>query len=275
MLRDCPNGNYRFLPGISAFSSGTVAMPGHEIVHVTLATPIPWREGFTRIERHLRDQQRSKTALCGIELRSPAAFTFEGFARFNEGYRALLDDWGILVGEDNPIPRTNVAPVVAAPAEPSLYAFAYTTPGATPAPTFIVAGAGEMRDRAQGPDGIVRHGETSPDAMREKARFVMGVMQERLRALAGDWSRVTTIDVCAAQPIYWIRSPSPSSSTGTNGKKPTWSSGTTAASSTAPRPSTPPATSASCSGRRWPGIQRSSRERGARTVGGGSPEARS
>jgi len=202
MLRDCPNGNYRFLPGISAFSSGTVAMPGHEIVHVTLAAPVPWRDGFTRIERHLRDQQRPRTALCGIELRSPAAFTFEGFAKFNEGYRALLADWSILVGEDNPIPRTNVAPVVAAPAEPSLYAFAYTTPGATPSPTFIVAGAGEMRDRAQGPEGIVRHGETSPDAMREKARFVMGVMQDRLRALGGDWSRVTTIDVYAAQPIY-------------------------------------------------------------------------
>jgi len=202
MLRDCPKGNYRFLPGISAFSSGTVAMPGHEIVHVTLTAPIPWRKGFARIEHHLRDQQRPKTALCGIELRSPAAFTFEGFAKFNEGYRALLADWSILVGDDNPIPRTNVAPVVAAPAEPSLYAFAYTTPGATPAPTFIVAGAGEMRDRAQGPNGIVRHGETSPEAMREKARFVMGVMQERLRALGGDWDRVTTIDVYAAQPIH-------------------------------------------------------------------------
>ena len=106
------------------------------------------------------------------------------------------------MGDDNPIPRTNVAPVVAAPAEPSLYAFSYTVPGTTPAPTFIVAGAGELRERAQGPEGIVRHGETSPDAMREKARFVMGVMQERLRALGGDWSRVTAIDVYTAQPIH-------------------------------------------------------------------------
>ncbi len=202
MLRDCPNGNYRFLPGVGAFSSGTVAMPGHEIVHVTLAAPVPWRDGFARIERHLNQQQRPRTALCGIELRSPAPFTFEGFARFNEGYRALLADWGILVGDDNPIPRTNVAPVVAAPAEPSLYAFAYTTPGATASPTFIVAGAAEIRDHAKGPEGIVRHGDTSPDAMREKARFVMGVMQDRLRALGGDWSRVTTIDTYAARPIY-------------------------------------------------------------------------
>jgi hypothetical protein len=202
MLRDHPDGNYRFLPGIPAFSSGTVAMPDHEIVHVKLAAPVPWREGFTRIERHLKDHGRARTALCGIELRSPAAFSFEGFAQFNDGYRALLADWKILVGEDNPIPRTHVAPAVAAPPEPSLYAFSYTVPGSTPSPTFIVAGAGEMRDRAQGPAGIVRHGETSPDAMREKARFVMGIMQERLRALGGDWSRVTAIDVYAQQPIY-------------------------------------------------------------------------
>jgi hypothetical protein len=153
-------------------------------------------------ERHLREQNRPRPALCGIELRSPAPFTFEGFARFNDGYRALLDEWGILVDGDNPIPRTNVAPVAAAPAEPSLYAFDYTVPGTTPAPTFVVAGAGEMGDRARGADGIVRRGETSPDAMREKARFVMGIRQERMRALGAEWARVTTIDVYTAQPIH-------------------------------------------------------------------------
>ncbi len=202
MLRDHPTGDYRYMPGISAFSCGTVARPGHEIVHVTLAAPPPWRAGFTRIERHLAEVKRPRTALCGIELRSPAPFTFDGFAGFNEGYRKLLAEWGILVGDDNPIPRTNVAPVAAAPAEPSLYAFSYTQPGATPEPTFIVAGAGELRDRAQGPEGIVRHGDTSPDGMREKARFVMATMQDRLRTLGGAWSRVTAIDIYTAQPIH-------------------------------------------------------------------------
>jgi hypothetical protein len=201
MLRECPNGGYRFLPGITAFSSGVIAADGWEIVHATLGAPLPWREGFARIERHLRQHGRPRTALCGIELRSPAPFTFEGFAAFNEGYRALLADWEILVGDDNPIPRTNVAPLVAAPTEPALYGFAYTVAGATPTPTFVVAGAGEMRDRTQGAQGIVRRGDTSPDAMREKARFVMGVMQDRLRALGGDWSRVTTIDVYTAPPM--------------------------------------------------------------------------
>jgi hypothetical protein len=134
MRPDHPSGDYSYLPGISAFSCGTVARAGHEIVHVTLAQPVPWRAGFQRIDGHLREQGRARTALCGIELRSPAAFTFAGFDQFNAGYRGLLADWGILVGDDNPIPRTNVAPVVGAPTEPSLYAFAYTVPGRTPAP---------------------------------------------------------------------------------------------------------------------------------------------
>jgi enamine deaminase RidA (YjgF/YER057c/UK114 family) len=173
-------------------------------VHVTLAAPVPWRAGFARIERHLAEVGRPRPALCGIELRSPAPFTFDGFGKFNEGYRALLAEWGVLVGDDNPIPRTNVAPVIGAPPEPSLYAFSYTQPGSTPAPTFIVAGAGELRDRAQGPEGIVRHGDTSPNGMRDKARFVMATMQERLRTLGGDWTRVTAIDIYTAEPIHTL-----------------------------------------------------------------------
>jgi hypothetical protein len=189
------------VPGIPAFSSGVVAADGFEIVHATLREPLPWRAGFERIERHLRAEGRPRTALCGIELRSPAPFTFDGFDTFNQGYRALLGEWGILVGDDNPIPRTNVAPMMGAPAEPSLYGFAYTVPGATPEPTFVVAGAGEMRDRARGAQGIVRLGDTSPQAMCEKARFVMGIMRDRLSALGGAWSRVTAIEVYTALPI--------------------------------------------------------------------------
>lgn len=204
MLRDVPTGGYRFLPGITAFASGVVAMPGWEIVHATLTAPVPWREGFVRIERHLQHAGRPRQALCGIMLRSPAPFTFDGFDGFNQGYRGLLEQWKILVDGDNPIPRTNVAPVVGAPIEPVLYAFDYTVAGTTPTPTFVVAGAGEVRDRTRGRQGIVRVDETSPDAMREKARFVLTVMQDRLQALGGTWERVTTIDVYTAHPIHGI-----------------------------------------------------------------------
>jgi len=202
MLRDVPAGGYRFMPGISAFSCGVVATAGWEIVHVTLAAPVLWREGFARIDRHLSEAGRPRAALCGIELRSPAPFSFGGFDDFNQGYRSLLAEWKILVGDENPIPRTNVAPVAGAPLVPSLFAFSYTVAGTTAAPTFVVAGAGELRERAQGPEGIVRAGEATPDAMREKARFVMTTMQERLRTLGGSWDRVTAIDIYTAHPIH-------------------------------------------------------------------------
>ncbi len=199
--RDVLAGSYRFLPGIAPFSSGAAALPGHQVVHATLRAPIPWREGFDLIDRHLRAEGRPRAALCAIELRSPAPFTFAGFDAFNTGYQALLAEWKLLVGGENPIARTNVAPVVGAPTEPSLYGFGYTVPGAPPRPTFIVAGAGEMRERGVGVEGIVRHGETSADAMREKAAHVMRTMEARLRGLGVGWADVTAIDIYTAQPV--------------------------------------------------------------------------
>jgi hypothetical protein len=200
-VRDVSAGHYRFLPGIAPFSSGVVAAAGHQVVHATLRTPIPWRDGFGLVDRHLRAEGRPRAALCAIELRSPAPFSFDGFDTFNAGYQALLAEWKLHVDGENPIARTNVAPVTDAPREPSLYAFGYTAPGATPRPTFIVAGAGEVRERGVGTAGIVRHGETSPAAMREKAAHVMGIMQARLQGLGGTWSEVTAIDIYTPQPI--------------------------------------------------------------------------
>ena len=58
-----------------------------------------------------------------------------------------------------------------------------------------------MRERGVGTEGIVRHGETSAAAMREKAAHVMGTMQARLQGLGGAWSDVSAIDIYTAQPI--------------------------------------------------------------------------
>jgi hypothetical protein len=195
------DGSYRFLPGIEPYSSGVVAAPGFQVVHATLRTPVPWRDGFERIDAHLHEHGRPRTALGAIELRIPAPLTFEGFASFNRGYREVLAEWGLLVGDQNPIARTNVAPVAGAPREPSLFGFAYTVPGAAAAPTFVVAGSGEMRDRSLDAAGLVRSGETTPDAMKEKAAYVVGVMQARLRGLGADWPDVTTVHVYTAHPI--------------------------------------------------------------------------
>jgi hypothetical protein len=137
-----------------------------------------------------------------VELRLPAPLSFEGFARFNDGYRTLLADWTLLVDGANPVARTNVAPLVRPPAEPSLHGFAYTVPGATSRPTFVVAGAGDLRDGPMDPSGVVRRGEHTPEALREKAAFVMTVMQTRLHGLGADWADVTAIDVYTAHPVH-------------------------------------------------------------------------
>ena len=198
---DCAKGRYRFLPGIAPFSSGAVAMPGWQVVHATLRRPVAWREGFELIAAHLATQQRPRAALCAIELRIPAPLTFDGFDDFNAGYQALLKDWELLVDGQNPIARTNVAPVVGPPGAAALYGFAYTMPGDAGLPTFVVAGSGETRARDRGVAGLVRGGETSAEAMREKAAFVVGVMRDRLHGLGADWAHVTAINVYTAHPI--------------------------------------------------------------------------
>jgi hypothetical protein len=201
MLKPCAQGDYRYLPGIAPYSSGVVADPGWQVVHATLRAPRPYREGFGLIERQLRAEGRPRAALCAIELRIPAPLSFEGFAAFNEGYRALLTEWGLLIDGENPIARTNVAPVVGAPPEPSLYGFAYTVPGDAGRPTFVVAGSGELRDRALAEAGIVRAGAASPEAMREKAAWVMEVMAQRLAGLGAGWGDVTAVSIYTPRPV--------------------------------------------------------------------------
>lgn len=196
-LIDNPHGNYRFLSGIAPFSFGVVAMAGYEIIHVTLHQPISYHQGFKLVEQHLSEAGRSRQSLCAIELRSPKPFTSAGFKTFNEGYQEILAAWDLLVEGVNPIARTNIAPEVKPPHEPSLYAFSYTIPtDQTQKPTFVVSGAADNRGRE-----IVRPGETSVDALREKAAHVMSTMQARLTGLQVDWSGVTVIDIYTVFPL--------------------------------------------------------------------------
>lgn len=202
---DNPAGNYRFLSGGFPYSSGVMAAPGYEIVHVTLDMPIPYQQGFELIDQHLSALGRSRSALCAIELRSPAPFSFEGFMEFNKSYVAILTAWGLLVDEHNPVARTNVAPIVEPPARPALYAFSYTVPHSmSERPSFVVSGAGDLD--ADGAT-IIRAGETSPAAMQEKAAFVMNIMQERLTALQVGWNHVTAVDIYTIQGLQSFLAP--------------------------------------------------------------------
>ncbi len=195
-----PLGGYRFLPGIEPYSCGVVAEPGYEIVHVTLASPRPWHAGLLAVREYLEEFGHERHALCGVELRCPMPHSFGGFGDFNQQYRALLEEWQVLVDGVNPVARTNVSPVVNPPRETMLYGFSYTVTSELTWSTFVIAGGGELREGGLQRESIVRVGETSADAMREKATRVVQIMCERLESL-GDNDSLTTIDVYTQHPL--------------------------------------------------------------------------
>lgn len=201
-LIDHPEGGYRFLPGIAPYSCGAVSAPGFEIAHVVLREPMPYARGFEVIEEFLASERRPRASLCGVELRSPEPFTFEGFAEFNARYARILEGWGLFVDGVNPVARTNVAPAAVRLAEPALYGFSYARPcDPSFSPTFVVAGAGELPEGVLAADGIVARGDISRAGIAAKAKFVMDLMESRLRGLGADWHRVTAIDIYTVHPI--------------------------------------------------------------------------
>jgi hypothetical protein len=136
-----------------------------------------------------------------MELRSPRPFTFQGFNDFNAGYVQVLTEWSIIVDGVNPIARTNIAPETVAPETPSLYGFSYTVHSNASRKTFVVAGAGELPEGSLDPKDVVRRGDNSADALREKVRFVMGLMSGRLKGLDVGWDAVTAVNMYTVHSV--------------------------------------------------------------------------
>ena len=197
-------GGYRYIPAVFQYSGGVAAEAGFEIVRVRFHRPVPLARGFARVEQFIREAGRPLTAFCACELRSPAPFTEEGFRAFNEVYAGTLRKWGVMIDDTNPVARSNVCPEIDPPFEPSFYAFCFTVAAQSPLPTFVVAGSGEAQEgKGNYRDHTVRFGETSPDAIAEKARYVLGEMERRLSLLGFSWA-----DTTAAQ-VYTVHDPHP------------------------------------------------------------------
>jgi hypothetical protein len=197
-------GGYRYISAVFQYSGGVAAEPGFAIERARLRRPLPLTEGFAAVEAHLASLRRPPTAFAACELRSPAPFSEQGFVDFNRQYVQTLERWGIYRDGVNPVARTNVCPEHGAPPEPSLHAFSYTVPApADAAGSFIVAGSGEA---AEGPGQpyagrIVREGETSLDAMRDKLRFVAAEMARRLGLLGFGWADAISTQVYTVHDI--------------------------------------------------------------------------
>ena len=87
---------------------------------------------------------------------------------------------------------TGLATDIDPPHEPSFHAFSFTVPASEAAASFVISGG----------EDIVRHGETSADAMREKTISALGQMEKRMQTLGVSWADTTATQVYTVHDLY-------------------------------------------------------------------------
>jgi len=171
MTREFSAGNYRFIPSVFQYSAGAAADEGYEIERVRFDRLVPLAEGFALAAKFIQEAGRPLTAFCACELRSPAAFSEEGFRAFNLHYVKTLSEWGIFDGTTNPVARSNVCPEIDPPSEPSFYAFSFTRPTRRTTSTFVIAGGAEAREGSGTyVERTVRYRDLGPEGHRRRSR---------------------------------------------------------------------------------------------------------
>ena len=180
MLAYNRSGNYRFLAAEGRpFSGGALADEGYDLVHARFERPFPLEAGLAAASRHVAAAGRPVQAIAGFELRVPEPLTRAAFDGFNERYVTSLRRLGIEVDGLMPAARTNVAAVVGAVSEPSLFAVSYTIVGHRTRRAFVLSGVPEEEgsDTASRLDSIMR------------------VLSGRLEALGVSWEDATAIQL--------------------------------------------------------------------------------
>jgi len=204
MTADFSAGNYRFIPAVFQYSSGAAALPGYEIERVRFDKWLPLADGFAAVANYIQSVGGPLTSFCACELRSPAAFTEDGFRKFNEHYVKTLAEWGIYDGKTNPVARSNVCPEIDPPSEPSFYAFSFTRPLEGATPTFVIAGGAERRGGgASYAESVVRYRDLSPEGLTEKVRFtVQDQMEKRLAEFGFGWNDTTSVQAYSIRDFH-------------------------------------------------------------------------
>ena len=98
--------------------------------------------------------------------------------------------------------RSNVAPEIDPPAEPSFFAFSYTVPSAGAAQSYVVAGSGEWPEGGRFPEDIVARGDVTPRGLRQKADWVLAMMRARLDGLRASAHDATVTQVYTVHDIH-------------------------------------------------------------------------
>ena len=178
-------GGYRYIPAVFQYSGGVAAEPRlRDRAGAVSSSRCRWREGFARIEQI--DPRGGPPAHRVLRLRVALARAVHR-GRVPRLQRDLCRHAAEMGRDDRrhqsggaqqcmPGDRSAGRAVV-----PCL--LLHGRGHRASAPTFVVAGSGEaLEGKGNYRDHTVRRGETSPDAMREKARYVLGEMERRLAA---------------------------------------------------------------------------------------------
>lgn len=196
-------GSYSYVPGGFQYSAAVRALAGYHLTRARLMQPLPLSAGFERVAQHLRGVGRPLTALAACELRSPRVLSEAEFVAFNRHYVGVLEEWGLYRDGDNPVARCNLVLIARPPVEPVLFAFTYCAPGEPAGPgDFLTSGAADAPDMPRYAEHIVRPGETSLDALREKLAYACGEVRDRLIKLGMSWRDVTMLNVYSRHDLF-------------------------------------------------------------------------
>jgi hypothetical protein len=180
MLTHNRSGNYRFLAAEGKpFSGGAVADEGYDLVHARFERPLPLEAGLAAASRQVAAAGRPVHAIAGFELRIPTPLTKPAFDAFNDRYVTSLRRLGLEVDGLMPAARTNVAAVVGAVSEPSLFAVTYTIVGHRTHRAFVLSGATEEEGAGTA----------------AKLDSIMRVLSDRLDTLGVSWEDATAIQM--------------------------------------------------------------------------------
>jgi enamine deaminase RidA (YjgF/YER057c/UK114 family) len=195
-------GGYAYVPALPFASAGVVALPGMSLVRAVFAEPRPLRAAFAAVERHLESAHRPLMALCGFEFRMPKVLSVEGFVAFNARYVAQLKTWDLVADAPPTLSRTNVVPRGTALSEDAVYAFSYTIQEREDSQTFVISGAPELIPGESSSDfRILRRGESSEEALREKTRCVVSNVRRVIDALGASWDAACSVHLYSRWPL--------------------------------------------------------------------------
>jgi hypothetical protein len=103
------------------------------------------------------------------------------------------------------VARSNVCPEIDPPSEPSFYAFSFTRPSQSTAPSFVIAGSGESQEgNASYAERTVRYRDISPEGIAEKVRYVVGVMEKRMGEFGFGWKDATATQTYTIHDFHHV-----------------------------------------------------------------------